>query len=317
MKDKNCWILGGTGFIGHELVKYLTDKQKYRLHMLVHQNIPYRELEDHSLYTGNLEDFDWLWLKKYPPSIIFHMARLGGSNSLSRNLSSMKGAKANERLIIFLKDLAHPPRIVYVSGSLMYGPQEEGRAADENSGWNPVSFARYYFMGEKPWLNEQYSGTLDIRFARPGWIVGKGSWLKTFYLKPFLETGNIPIYGDGTQLMSLIHAEDCARLITRLAEMGEKKQILNIMAGTPINQQKFAGLLAEHLNTRVQQIPYEEIKKKYGQTVTEALTASIPLTTVYPEFYEGFTFRYPDARSLVEFVSSFFKNEQRVFTKTP
>ena len=77
---KNCWILGGTGFIGHQLVKHLSETANYRLHMLVHQNISYRELENHSLFTGNLEDFDWSWLEKYPPTVIFHMARLAGSN---------------------------------------------------------------------------------------------------------------------------------------------------------------------------------------------------------------------------------------------
>lgn len=315
--EKNCWILGGTGFIGHELVKYLTQTQKYRLHMLVHQNIPFHELENHSLYTGNLEDFDWSWLQKYPPTVIFHLARLGGSNSITRSLSSMKGAKANERLIGFLKDLASPPLIVYVSGSLMYGPQDEGMAADENSAWNPVSFARYYFMGEKPWLNEQYYGTMDIRLARPGWIVGNGSWLKTFYLKPFLETGNIPLYGDGTQLMSLVHAEDCSRLITRLAEMGERNQILNIFAGPPVTQLEFAELLAARFNAEVQPMPYELMKKNYGQTVTEALTASIPMKTVYPQLYTGFSFRYPDAQSIVDSIGSFFKYEQSIFTKAP
>lgn len=315
--EKNCWILGGTGFIGHELVNYLAETKRYRLHMLVHQNIPFRELENHALYTGNLEDFDWSWLKKYPPSVIFHMARLGGSNFVTRSLASMKGGKANERLIGFLKDQAHPPLMVYVSGSLMYGPQEEGIAADENSAWNPVSYARYYFMGEKPWLNEQYYGTMDIRMARPGWIVGKGSWLKTFYLKPFLETGRIPLYGEGTQLMSLIHVEDCSRLITRLAERGKKKQILNIFAGPPVTHQEFAVLLATQLNAEIQHMPYEVMKKNYDPTVIEALTASIPMTTVYPEIYDGFEFRYPDARSIVEAISSFFKYEQRIFSKTP
>lgn len=315
--EKNCWILGGTGFIGHELVNYLAEAKKYRLHLLVHQNIPFRDLENHALYTGNLEDFDWSWLRKYPPSVIFHLARLGGSNSVTRSLSSMKGAKANERMIGFLKDQAQLPCTVYVSGSLMYGPQDEGRMADENSAWNPVSYARYYFMGEKPWLNEQYYGTMDIRFARPGWIVGKGSWLKSFYLKPYLETGKIPVYGDGTQQMSLVHVEDCSRLIVRLAEKGEKKQNLNILAGPPVTQQEFAQLLAAQLNTSVECMPYKTMKKNYGQTVTEALTASIPMTTLYPELYEGFEFQYPDAKSIVESISSFFKCEQGIFPKTP
>lgn len=305
MKE-NCWILGGTGFIGHELVRHLAETQKYRLHMLVHQNIPFVELEDYSLYTGSLNDFDWSWLKMYPPGVIFHLAKLGGSNPIAHNLSSRNNGKANERLISYLKNMPLQPLMVYVSSFLIYGPQEEGIIADENSAWNPVSFARSYFMGEKPWLNEQYYQTMDIRSARPGWIVGNGSWLKTYYLQPFLETGSIPVYGDGTQQLSLIHAEDCSRLITRLAERGEKNQNLNIIAGPPITQQEFAELLADQLNAKVQRMPYELMIKSYGQVAAEALTASIPMKSVYPQLYAGFAFRYPDAPSMVESIHSFF-----------
>lgn len=316
MKE-NCWILGGTGFIGYELIRHLAETHRYRLHMLVHQNIPFVELENHSLYTGNLEDFDWSWLKMYPPKIIFHLARLGSSNVLTRNLLAMKAAKANERLISYLKDQSLQPIVVYVSGSLIYGSQDDGLIADENSAWNPVSFARSSFMGEKPWLNEQYYESMDIRSARPGWILGKGSWLRDFYMQPFFETGSIPVYGDGTQQMSLIHAEDCSRLIIRLAEMGEKNQNLNIFACPPITQQEFAELLAAQLNAKVQRMPYELMIKNYGQTATEALTASIPMKTVFPGLYSGFAFRYPDAQSMVESIGSFFECEQRIFAKTP
>ncbi|HET6556018.1 MAG TPA: hypothetical protein VFG54_01815, partial [Prolixibacteraceae bacterium] len=76
-------------------------------------------------------------------------------------------------------------------------------------------------------------------------------------------------------------------------------------------------LLASQLNTQLKLMPYEAMKKNYGQTVTEALTASIPMNSVYPQFYDGFEFRYPDERSIVESISSFFKNEQRIFPKTP
>jgi len=229
----------------------------------------------------------------------------------------VKGAKANERLIGFLRNLPVQPLIVYVSGSLMYGPQEDGIAADENSAWNPVSFARYYFMGEKPWLNIQYYGTMDIRFARPGWIVGKGSWLEAFYVKPFLKTGNIPLYGDGTQLMSLVHVDDCARLVTCLAEDGVKKQNLNVFAGPPITQREFAELLAVQLNAGVEPVSVEQLRKFYGQTVTEALTTSIPMKTVYPQLYNGCPLRYPDARSIVAAIGSFFEYKQSIFTETP
>lgn len=314
---KNIWILGGTGFIGTALVKCLSCSDDYRLHLLMHQNIPYKSLEPFSIYTGSLENFDLFWLERYPPDIIFHLARMGGSNAISRRFSSWKGAKANRRLIKFLSGLKVPPLIVYVSGSLMYGQKVYEPFADEYSELNPVSYARYYYHAEEPWLKAQLSGQLDIRFARPGWIIGPDSWLDEFYRKPFLRTGKIPLYGDGSQLMSLIHLDDCAAQIINLAEKGRKGQNLNIFSGSPVSQKEFAELLAKHLNAEVEPIPVKKLKKLYGQTVTDALISSIPLTTNYPEISNSYSFLFPDTASILTSAISFFKNKQGVLPKTP
>jgi nucleoside-diphosphate-sugar epimerase len=316
-RKKIVWILGGTGFIGKALVKCISGSEEYHMHLLVHQNVPYKFLEPFPIYTGNLENFDLSWMEKYPPDIIFHLARLGGSNSLTRAFASRKGAKANQRLIRFLCRLRNSPVIVYVSGSLIYGDMKNGSLADEHSQIQPVSFARYYYRAEEPWLKAQLSGTLDVRFARPGWILGHGSWLDEFYRKPFLRSGKIPMYGDGRQLMSLIHLEDCATNILRLAEMGQKNQNLNLFAGAPVCQKDFAEMLAGILNAGIEPIPVPELTKMYGRTVTEALTTSIPMTTNYPEIANSIHLLYPDAESMISGMISFFENKYRVFPKTP
>lgn len=314
---KNVWILGGTGFIGKALIKQLSLTDEYLLHLLVHQNIPYKFLEPFSVFTGSLENFDLTWLENYPPGIVFHLARLGGSNAISRSFSSRKGAKANERLIRFLSGMNNPPIIVYVSGSLMYGSQENGKVANEHSELKPVSYARYYYRAEKPWIKAQSLGKLDVRFARPGWILGPDSWFRFFYWDHFLRTGKIPLYGDGNQLMSIIHLEDCAGQIIKLAEKGQKNQNLNVFSGAPVSQKYFAEMLASQLNAEVESIPVTKLQKKFGQTVTEALTTSIPMTTSYPELCKSDSFLYPDAESMIRSVLSFFEHKQGVLSKTP
>lgn len=314
---KNVWILGGTGFIGKALIKQLSLSDEYLLHLLVHQNIPYKFLEPFSVFTGRLENFDLTWLEKYPPGIVFHLARLGGSNAISRSFSSRKGAKANERLIQFLSGMDNPPIIIYVSGSLMYGPQGNGKVANELSELKPVSYARYYYRAEEPWIKAQSSGKLDVRFARPGWILGPDSWFRFFYRDHFLRTGKVPLYGDGNQLMSIIHLEDCASQIVKLAEKGQKNQNLNVFSGAPVSQKHFAEMLASHLNAEVESIPATKLQKKFGKTVTEALTTSIPMTTNYPELCKSDSFRYPDAESMIKSVLSFFEHKQGVLSKSP
>jgi len=170
---------------------------------------------------------------------------------------------------------------------------------------------------EEPLLKAQRSGQLDIRFARPGWILGPGSWLDAFYRKPFLQNGKIPLYGNGSQLMSLVHLDDCAAQIVKLAEKGEKNQNLNIFAGQPLSQKEFAGILAKLLNSDIEHIPVPQLIKKFGPTVTDALISSIPLKTNFPALSKPDSMLYPDDASMLESLVSFFKHKQGVLTETP
>ncbi|HEX2394292.1 MAG TPA: NAD-dependent epimerase/dehydratase family protein, partial [Bacteroidales bacterium] len=116
---KNVWILGGTGYIGRALVSVLSEMPGIRLNLLIHTQTPFKYLEHANVFTGSLQSFDLNWLKRYPPSVIFHMARLAGSSLVMRYFRSTTGARSNRRLLNFLHTENLKPVIVYVSGSLM------------------------------------------------------------------------------------------------------------------------------------------------------------------------------------------------------
>lgn len=316
-KRKNIWVLGGTGFIGRALVEHLAEDPSNALHLLVHRNVPYRLLEPFNTFTGSLPDFDLTWWEKYPPDVIFHLARLGGGNAVTRYFASYRGAQANRRIIRYLSALKSPPIIVYVSGSLMYGHQNEGQWATEQSPLLPTSYARYYIQGELPWMEAQQAQLLDIRFARPGWILGESSWFRGFYWDTFLKTGMIPLFGNGSQLMSLIQVDDCAGQIANLARNGAKCQNLNIFSGSPVSQEAFAETLALLLHTQTKPFTMSELKLRYGNTVAEALTSSIPLHTQYPEMAGRYTPRYPDLKSMLFKTLSTMKHNEPILAKTP
>ena len=199
--------------------------------------------------------------------------------------------------------------VVYVSGSLMYGAQNNDKPATENTALSPAAYAKFYIRGERPWIDAQQAGKLDIRFARPGWIVGTSSWFVEFYWKYYLKTGKVPSYGDGTQYMSLISLRDCARLIDLLSREGGERQNLNILMAPPVRQTDFSTALAKQLNTSVNEIPVQEIRKKYGKTVESALTTSIPMATNYPEIYLKFRPSHPDLDSILEQALTVLKNK--------
>lgn len=307
LEKRNIWVLGGTGFIGTSLVKYLAQNSENMLHLLVHKHIHYQSFEKFNTFSASLENFETQWMERYPPQIIFHLARIGGNNNFSRYFSSRWAMNANRRLISFLSGLESPPKIVYVSGSLMYGHQSM-TSVTEHSDISPVSFARHYIRGELPFLDAQKKKILDIRFARPGWIIGPSSWFTGFYWKYYLKTGKIPLYGSGLQLMSVIHVDDCAGQIVNLAEHGLPMQNLNIFSGKAITQQLFAETLAQLLNTSVTNVPVKSLEKQFGKTISEAFEVSIPLATDYTELINQYKPKFDNIEAMLSNTLSLLKD---------
>jgi nucleoside-diphosphate-sugar epimerase len=313
LDQRNIWILGGTGYIGNALVRYLSRDPANSLHLLIHKRGDRRFLEAFNTFTGSLAEVQPRWFERYSPDVVFHLARPAGSSLLTRNLRSWQGAQANKRLIHILGSLKKPPVIVYVSGSLMYGKRELSDPAFEDSTLNPDAYAKYYIRNEQPWLDMQITGNLDVRFARPGWIVGPGSWFREFFWKPYQETGKVPCYG--THLMSLIHLEDCAMIIDALARYGNKGQDLNIFSGPAIPQPEFCKIIANILGTEINSIHFGEVKRRYGNTAAKALTSSIPMSTLYPNIHQKARIKFPAPDEIIQDVISKLQTEEAIQNK--
>lgn len=296
---RNIWVMGGTGFIGSALVSRLSQDPANLLSLLIHKRANYRQLEKFNTFKGSLGTIDTAWFERYPPGVVFHLARPAGSNLLTRNLRSFRGEKANERLISILSGLKKPPVVVYVSGSLMYGPVDADNPALENTPLNPGAFAKAYYRNEKPWIEAQQKGLLDIRFARPGWIVGTTSWFRQFFWEPYRRNGKVPCYGDGSQLMSVIHLSDCAAMIEHLGRHETPVKALNIFAMEPVTQLEFSTILASVLKTETEMIPFDRLVRMYGSTTAKALTLSIPMRSRYPGLHLESKIRFPSVEEML------------------
>ena len=305
---RNIWVFGGTGFIGSALVKHLSRDRSNVLHLLIHQKAEYRKIEHLNTFRGSLSSFDPFWFERYPLDVLFHLARPAGSSLISRSLKASAGERANRRIVTILKSLKKPPLIVYVSGSLMYGNRSADNPATEDSPIAPGSFARYYVRNELPWLEAQLKGFLDVRFARPGWIVGPGSWFREFFWKPYLRSAKVPCYGDGSHTMSAVHINDCALMIDALRLYGEAGSNLNIFSGDPIPHRDFCEILARLLDTETEIIPYESIRRKYGKVTADALISSGPMQTLYPGIHRKADIEFHDAETILSDVIRLLKN---------
>ncbi|HQG44689.1 MAG TPA: NAD(P)-dependent oxidoreductase [bacterium] len=235
-------ILGAGGFIGSACARAVLESGD-RLTCLAHRTPLASELSGARTVPGSLPTFPWRSLEADPPTIILHLARLSAPGRSGRRIAAWRSARANRRLLSWLEGQAHPPLLVLVAGTLAYGPSADAEVYEEHP-LNPVGFARQYARREAPVLAALQAGRLPVQIMRPAWVYGPRSWLKSFYLDPMRREGFVPLYGSGENWMSLIHVEDAARWILRLAQTAPTGTTFNLVSGAPMRQTELAERLS-------------------------------------------------------------------------
>jgi nucleoside-diphosphate-sugar epimerase len=294
MNLKKVLVLGGAGFLGRQLVEEL-HASKVKTVCLENRRAVHIQHHQNEVIRGNVNDFQWEQLNHAHLQVIFHSARTSGRNRKTRLQAARENAKANESLVRWLRTLDHPPLLVYVSGSLVYGSRGNTRV-DESQPPDPISFQREYFIAEKPILQALERNEIPVQIVRPGWIYGRGSWLEAFYLQPARKMRFLPIYGKGENLMSFIHVEDCGRKIIHLADQGIPGNIFNVFTRTT-TQQAFVKILSELMQVKTRVIPLELLHIRYGKAAREAFSFSLDMHTKHQEVFHNFRSNHPDLKN--------------------
>jgi nucleoside-diphosphate-sugar epimerase len=271
-KPEHALVLGASGFLGQAVVRQLA-ASGCRLIVLVHRRMPENLPSGVRVVRGPLGAASWT--TEEAPDVIFHCARLSGWGKWGRYFAAWRGNLANRRL---LRRLGRT-RLVYASGSLMYGDCGE-QAVFEDAPLRPTSYAREYVIAERPVLRDP-----RVIMFRPGWILGPGSWLEWFYLRG----DAVPLYGSGKNLMSIIHRDDCAAAMVRVARHGEPG-VYHPPNLAVVTQREFVERLAAELGLPIRQ----ESLAGRDRAVREAFTCSINLRFRHDKLWEGFVPKFTD-----------------------
>jgi nucleoside-diphosphate-sugar epimerase len=289
-------LLGGTGFIGSHVLAALRPRSDVRLTVLAHRMVDFRALEDVDLIVSDLSCLDLTWLDVTRPDTIIHLARLSGRGRIGRARAASRGRRANARLADWLRAHAPDTHVVYVSGTLVYGDGGDADL-DEDTPLRPTAYAREYVVGEIPWMEAQSDGSLPVTIVRPPWVMGPGSWFHAFYALPAVHSGQVPVYGAGTNWMTFIDVADCGAAVAHVAEHAEPGGVVNLFApGQIARQSVFARAVAEALGLPVPTGAPVCAKDRAAQ---EALATSCRAATIHTPPALGYEFRFPRWQDMV------------------
>jgi nucleoside-diphosphate-sugar epimerase len=109
--------------------------------------------------------------------------------------------------------------------------------------------------------------------------------------------------------MNLVHVRDVAGQLLHVALHGEPGERYNLYGGEAVRQGDFANAVASTLGSEVRVMEEAELVTKYGKTIAEALTSSIPLSTKHGDWKARYSLKFPDWRTMVEdVVANYLRN---------
>jgi nucleoside-diphosphate-sugar epimerase len=204
----NVFVTGGTGFVGSHLVNALRARRD-TITCLVRRPTLVKPLgwgSEVRLVQGDLDNEAALRDACTGADVVFHVAGKIVARSAAEFMATNRDGTAN--VLEAARD-AGVGRFVLVSSLAVAGPTTPGHPVDESRPPAPVTdYGRSKLAAEV--LVRAMPSTMAWTIIRPPVVYGE--WdrgtLKIFQLA---RLGVVPVFGDGSQELSVIHAEDLAR----------------------------------------------------------------------------------------------------------
>ncbi len=206
-------VTGGTGFVGSHLIDRLIAEGD-EVTALVRSPGRAADLAARGvrLVTGDLHSAGALREAAAGQDVVYHVAALVGARDEAEFLRANREGTAN--LVAAVGERAPDARFVLVSSLAAAGPSVRGRPLDVAAEPAPVTM-----YGRSKLASEVVVRSSRLRWtiARPPAVYGprdRDNFLALFRLARF---GICPIFGDGTQELSLIYVTDLAAGLRRAA----------------------------------------------------------------------------------------------------
>lgn len=199
-----AFVTGGTGFVGAHLVQALCARGD-AVTCLVRNGAKVRALgwSDVRVIPGGLEDAAALREGCAEADVIYHVAGRISARDPDEFMRANRDATAN---LLEAASSRSPRRFVLVSSLAAAGPTVPGHPIDETRPPSPVT----------PYGQSKLAAEVLVRAMATSWTIVRpptvyGEWdreiLKVFRLA---RTGVVPVFGDGSQQLSVIYAGDLA-----------------------------------------------------------------------------------------------------------
>ncbi len=295
MKTKKITLIGGAGFIGHNMAIYLKRKGfditiidslsvnnmlSFTNRNLKNQNIYWSILNwrldllhanNINLYIEDARNYNSLslLLGKIKPDIIIHLAAVSHANKSNKDphttfdhtLRTLENTMDNAKSL--------KCRVIYFSSSMVYGNFKSNRVKEDTT-CNPIGiYGTLKYSGEL--IVKAYHQVFDVPYTiiRPSALYGErcvSRRVGQIFVENAVQNLAIKIQGNGSEMLDFTYIED---LISGVELVIKNKNAINetfnLTYGKAEKISKMAEILKSQFNEiEIEYLPSEELNPKRG-----------------------------------------------------
>tara|TARA_B100000941_G_scaffold280203_1_gene246401 strand:- start:6621 stop:7646 length:1026 start_codon:yes stop_codon:yes gene_type:complete len=291
---KKIVVTGGNGFIGSNLVNFLTkkkyfviniDKNKYSKGSYLLKNLSKKYYKFYKLDINNKKIFHIL--KKYKPIAIFNLA---AETHVDRSIDSPENFIYSnilgtfnilEQLRNYKKKVKKKIKLIHISTDEVYGDLKKGGRSSEKSPYLPSS-PYSASKASSDHLIKSYVRTYNINATISNCCnnYGPGQFPEKFIpalIFNILNNKPLPIYGKGLNSREWIYVEDHCRGLFDILKKGKSGHSYNIGTGfniTNLNLTKLLLKIVKNKNMKLnKQVKIQFVKDRPGHDFRYALNS--------------------------------------------
>ena len=295
IKNKKILLVGGSGFIGHNLALHLKEKnaEPYIVDSLSINNlysIDNEEVKNKDLYSAILNNrIDLLKKKdinfiiqdardyqaicriydKIDPDIIIHLAAVSHANKSNKDPHSTfdHSLRTLENTLDFAKNKKR--HVIYLSSSMVYG-NFDGKDVDEDTNCNPIGiYGTLKLSGEL--IVKAYNNVFDLPYTiiRPSALYGErcvSRRVGQIFIENAIQNLDININGSGDEKLDFTYIDDLVQGIYKSCiNENSKNQTFNITYGNSRKLSELADLVkSEFPKVKINYVGREQFMPERG-----------------------------------------------------
>lgn len=259
---KNILLLGGTGFIGKNIIEFYSNDFEVNLVVLT-RNFNEIDLKDINLdritlIKGSIFDYDFVTnlIFDYQINTIIHLVSgLIPSSSVDDFYRSMDDVVISTfKLIDFIADM-DIKFVFFSSGGTIYGEAKE--VIKETNILNPINNYGFSKLIIENYIRFKSNTTaLDYIILRPSNVFGKHQRFEgnqgfiSIAINKVYQEIPIDIWGDGNTVRDYIHINDVVDILKKLLDNGFSNESINLSSGIGYSLLQILSVIEKKLNKR-------------------------------------------------------------------